>query len=181
VPTDRGVGLAAAGRMSVKNMLPIIGVGSAFAILGLAAARRQSASSERAPAGPGKLQSGVFARVEPTHPAASSDLDGVPVPLTSEFWDAAPESYAVDSQTVQDYPPCPGVSGAGDETDMDGLTEEWLARATQAPAWDDANAADFNDPAEIPADSLSMISEASRHAAGFGLDDSGPESEEEQL
>jgi hypothetical protein len=165
--------------MSVKTMLPIIGVGSAFAILGLAAARRQ-ASSERTPVPGGNRRSGVFARVEPAHHGASAELEGVPVPLTSEFWDAPPESYAVDSQTVQDDPGRPGVSHQSDDLDRDGLTDEWLARATQAPAWDRLDEGDANDPAEIAADSLSMISDASRHAAGFGLDDSEDESDEDR-
>jgi hypothetical protein len=170
--------------MSVKNMLPIIGVGSAFALLGLAAARRQSTSSpERAPKPPeGKRRSGVYARVEPgRQDTNAAQLDGEAVALTSEFWDAPPESYAVDSQTVQDTQTRPGVSPESYETDGDELTAEWLARATQAPAWGEGEGADADDPAEIAADSLSMISEASRHAAGFEHDDSDERSEDERF
>jgi hypothetical protein len=168
--------------MSVKNMLPIIGVGSAFAILGLAASRRSSVSPERATKLPGRnLQSGVHPRVDPSLFDAGAELEGMPVPLTSEFWDAAPESYAVDSQTVQDDPARHGVSPEGFETDRDGLTAEWLARATQAPAWDDVEGADDDDPAEIAADSLSMISDASRHAASFELDDLDEDTDEDRL
>jgi hypothetical protein len=126
------------------------------------------------------MRSGVHARVEP-QPDAADELPGVPVPLTSEFWDAAPESYAVDSQTVQDEPTRPGVSGgAYDEYDRDGLTAEWLARATQAPSWEEVEAGDADDPAEIAADSLSMISEASRHAAAFEFDEADELSDEDR-
>jgi hypothetical protein len=168
--------------MSVKTMLPFIGVGSAFAILGLAASRRSSGSSERASKLPARnLQSGVHPRIDPGFLDRGAELEGVPVPLTSEFWDAAPESYAVDSQTFQDDPVRHGVSPESFDADRDGLTAEWLARATQAPAGEDPDGDDYDDPAEIAADSLSMISDASRHAAAFELDDSDDSTDEDRL
>jgi hypothetical protein len=150
--------------MSVKKMLSVLGVGSAVALLGLAVARRHSSRVTRS--GEPRLGSGVHPRGALADGGA--DLAVAPVLLTSEFWDAAPESYSLMEE--QSLPPA--SLEPYDSLDTEDLTAEWLARATQAPAIDDLSAFDdLNDPAEIPADSLSMISDASRRAAAFDLDD----------
>ena len=99
-----------------------------------------------------------------------------PVALTSEFWDAGPES---DGRAEREELPRPvSPTDAYDAIDIEDLSAEWLARATEAPPADDAAPGfDTDDPAEVPADSLSMISQASRSAAAF--DGEAPEDEEE--
>jgi hypothetical protein len=158
--------------MSAKTILPILGVGSAFAILGLAAARRKHGERiAREGVRERRLESGTHPRV-----ALDGDADDVaftPAPLTSEFWDAAPESSAILEQSSR-----PGASlDSYDAIDTEDLSAEWLARATEAPALaDEPGSDDADDPAEIPADSLSMISDASRRAAAFDDDDEDPSS-----
>lgn len=153
--------------MSVKTMLPILGVGSAVALLGLAASRRRSHGS--LPASPPSersersLSSGVHPRV-----VLDEDASAPAAPLTSEFWDAAPESYSLADESVRT---APGTFEAYDAIDTEDLSAEWLSRATEARSGDDGTAADADDPAEIPADSLSMISDASRHAAAYPYED----------
>src|SRR5688572_21511004 len=144
--------------MSVKSMLPIIGVGSAFAIYGLAKRRRAaSVADEPATWREAQRPSGVHPRVA----LYSDELSLPPVSLGSEFWDAAPESELTEDAVR------PSVSSmeAYDALDTEDLSAEWLARATEAPAFEaHAETAELDDPAEIPADSLSMISDASRYA-----------------
>jgi hypothetical protein len=157
--------------MSVKKILPILGVGSAVALLGLAAVRRQRnhngaalGTRER------RMASGVHPRV------TLDDVEGeAPVGLGSEFWDAAPESYSYMDQAAESVSPMniPARAGAPSEEtydaiDTEDLTGEWLARATEAPASRDD---DTDDPAEIPVDSMSMISDASRRAAGYEIEE----------
>jgi hypothetical protein len=148
--------------MSVKTVLPILGVGSAFAIYGLARARRRSPEADNA--APPARPSGVHERVGP---ASDSDLSVEPLALGSEFWDAAPESELTEDATR------PSVSSESyDTVDTEDLTAEWLTRATEAPPAEAASYAhDVDDPAEIPVDSVSMISDASRHAARLDLED----------
>jgi hypothetical protein len=152
--------------MSVKTMLPILGAGAAVALLGLAAARRHSLS--RGTRSAERRGSGV-------HPRAALAGGGTepgfaPVPLTREFWDAAPESYSFmeEHSRLEAY----------DSLDTEDLSAEWLARATEAPAQGAPSALDdIDDPAEIAADSLSMISDASRRAAQYDPDEPEPSSD----
>jgi hypothetical protein len=168
--------------MSVKTLLPIVGLGSAFAIIGLATARRKShervaedATRQR------RFASGVHPRValdadvrdDDRNADDESDAAFARVPLTSEFWDAPPDSYSLAEQPSR---PGGSLEEAYDTVDTEDLSAEWLARATEAPAIDGASV-DADDPAEIPADSLSMISDASRRAAAFEPDDFEPPSE----
>lgn len=156
--------------MSVKTMLPILGVGSAAVALGLAAARRRSSRLDSPPAGASRRDrpSGIH----PRRDEAESELLA-PVALGSEFWDAAPESEALLELEEQPRPAVPAE--AYDALDIEDLSAEWLSRATEAPAMDETVLGfDADDPAEVPADSLSMISQASRSAAAFdaeALDD----------
>jgi hypothetical protein len=141
-------------------MLPLLGVGSAFAILGLCAARRPAKRAlDNAPATrERRMHSGV-------HPRASldevGDVELAAAELTSDFWDASPESYSL----VDSIGRPASEREAYDALDPEDLSAEWLTRATEAPAAAEAGGFDLDDPAEIPADSVSMISEASRHAA----------------
>ena len=163
----RGVSFALHGLMSVKNMLPIIGVGSAAALIGLVASRR--AASQGAASSTSKQRpSGIMER-RSGHAASSdspSDLPAAPHDLPQGFWDAAPESTAEDPPSL----PSRYMRERIEPSDRDSLSAEWLARATEAPLVEDMDE-DADDPAEIPADSLSMISEASRYAAAHADDD----------
>lgn len=162
-----GVSFALPGLMSVNKMLPIIGVGSAAALIGLVASRRAAAqgaassTSKRRPSGI-VVRGGGDAEAS----ATPSELPATPQGLPQGFWDAAPES-TLDDPLSQ---PARHMRERGDASDRDGLSADWLARATEAPfveSMDD----DVDDPAEIPADSLSMISDASRYAAAQPDDD----------
>jgi len=149
--------------MSVKTMLPILGVGSAFAILGLAAARRHQthhASTNGSLPRAQRPSSGVHPRVA-LDDVSDADLEAMAPALTSDFWDASPESYSL----VGSHGRPANEFESYDAVDTEDLTAEWLARATQAPPDRDFGAFELDDPAEIAADSLSMISDASRHAA----------------
>jgi hypothetical protein len=153
--------------MSVKTMLPLLGVGSAFAILGLCAARRPAKAALDAPLEPRehRMQSGVHPRVS-LDEADGSELAAFAPELTGDFWDAS-----TDSDLLPDsYGRPPGELEAYDALDPEDLSAEWLTRATEAPAGSGHGTFEVDDPAEIPADSISMISDASRHAAGFELD-----------
>jgi hypothetical protein len=172
-------GLQHVDSMSVKTLLPIVGVGSAFAIIGLATARRRSnervaRDGVREP----RLASGVHPRVALDADVRDGDREGegdaafAGVPLTREFWDAAPDSYSLTEEPSRPAVPLE----AYDTVDTEDLTAEWLTRATQAPGLRDTFD-EADDPAEIPADSQSMISAASRHAATFEPDDVEPESD----
>src|SRR5688572_8779437 len=154
------------GAMSVKTMLPILGVGSAAVALGLAAARRRTSRLDSLPAGASRRArpSGIHSRQD----EAENELRS-PVALGSEFWDA-PESESRLELEEQPRPAAPAE--AYDALDIEDLSAEWLSRATEAPATDESELGfDADDPAEVPADSLSMISQASRNAAAFDAEE----------
>jgi hypothetical protein len=148
--------------MSLKTMLPFLGVGSAFAILGLCAARRPARRAiDNAPARrEHRMQSGVHPRVS-LAAAGDEELAALAPELTSDFWDPSPESFAVADSLSRPA----SEREAYDALDPEDLSAEWLTRATEAPPTPEAGLFDLDDPAEIPADSMSMVSEASRHAA----------------
>jgi hypothetical protein len=153
--------------MSVKTMLPLLGVGSAFAILGLCAARRPARAALDArlqPRDP-RMQSGVHPRVS-LDEADGSELAAFAPELTGDFWDASPDSDSLP----ESYGRPPGELEAYDAVDPEDLSAEWLTRATEAPAGGGRGGFEVDDPAEIAADSISMISDASRRAAGRELD-----------
>ena len=179
----RGVTLADPAPMAVKKMLPIIGVGSAAALIGLVASRR-FASPRTASPGLGSRQRPSGIRVRPQGELPPSDeLPAAPQELPPEFWDAAPESASREEEMApsafahEPYESSDRMAPSAfarepyESSDRDDLTAEWLARATQAPGLDDTPGEDPDDPAEIPADSLSMISDASRYAAAQPDDD----------
>lgn len=152
--------------MSVKTMLPLLGVGSALAILGLCAARRPAKAAFDARLEPRehRMQSGVHPRVS-LDEADGSELTAFAPELTGDFWDASPDSDSMP----ESYGRPPGELEAYDALDPEDLSAEWLTRATEAPAGG-GRGLEVDDPAEIPADSISMISDASRHAAAIELD-----------
>jgi hypothetical protein len=84
------------------------------------------------------------------------------VVLPLAFWDAAAEL-----DTEDDLPRATHALGVADEPydsiDIEDASATWLARATQSPTRPSSD--DLDDPAEIAADSMSMVSEASRSAA----------------
>lgn len=112
------------------------------------------------------MQSGVHPRVS-LNEADGAALAALAPELTSDFWDAAPESSALPDS----YGRPPAELEPYDALDPEDLSAEWLTRATEAPAAGGSGAFDIDDPAEIAADSLSMISDASRHAAGRDIDE----------
>ena len=91
------------------------------------------------------------------------DLGPREVVLPLAFWDAA-----ADLDTEDDLPPAAHALGTADDSydsiDIEDASLTWLARATETGSGDSGD--DVDDPAEIAADSLSMVSEASRAAAG---------------
>jgi hypothetical protein len=97
--------------------------------------------------------------------------------LPLAFWDAAAEL------DIEDDLPHPShalgtIDDAYDSFDLEDASATWLARATQSP--DPNGPSDVDDPAEIAADSMSMVSEASRLAAGAdpsGFEDTPPASQ----
>ncbi len=105
-------------------------------------------------------------------------MDGLLAPhaaLPLAFWDSGPDSeeriglgVGADADEAVD-----GDDGANPEeiAEAYAASAEWLARATETPP-SDGDAFDLadDDPAEIAADSTSMISDASRLAA-FGLEE----------
>lgn len=107
------------------------------------------------------------------HPRVSLDdvddaeLAALAPALTNDFWDAPPESYSLAEMPSRP----PSDLDTYDALDPEDLSAEWLTRATEAPAGVDSNGFGVDDPAEIPADSMSMVSEASRHAAAQSLDE----------
>lgn len=153
--------------MSVKNMLPIIGVGSAAALIGLVASRR-AASQGAANSTSKQRPSGIAVRR--SRDAAVGDalpeVPEVPHGLPQGFWDAAPESVAEEPLSL----PSRYVRERDEALDREDISADWLARATQAP-FAEYTDDDADDPAEIAADSLSMISDASRRAAAHVEDD----------
>jgi hypothetical protein len=155
--------------MSVKTLLPIVAAGSALAIFGVARARRKSHP-------PNGSESSIVRRNSHIQALSPREEDGdsstfAHVPLTRDFWDGTSAAEpAPDSVPVLSARPKMS-SEAYDALDTEDLSLEWLARATQAPRFAEAGEADdADDPAEIPADSLSMVSDASRRAAGAPSD-----------
>src|SRR5262245_15788606 len=116
--------------MSVKTMLPILGVGSAVALLGLAAARRQANRPHADGLTPhDRSASGVHPRAN-LDDDAEVDLEALAPALTSDFWDASPESYSL----VETHSRPASELETYDALDTEDLTTEWLTRATEAPA-----------------------------------------------
>lgn len=167
--------------MPIKTaVIPILGAGAALAIIGFVAARRElpkqrlfaraskavkALKAVKADSGNelDRLRATAHASRGPTlargwSSTAEPHHDTV---LPIAFWDAAAELDAHDE--AHRRASLSESRDAYDTLDADELSAEWLSRATQSPAGDEFY--DLDDPAEIAADSMSMISEASRSAA----------------
>jgi hypothetical protein len=108
------------------------------------------------------------------HPAAAGvpaeSAGAQPSVLPIAFWDAASEQL-----DVEEAPPTPRMTSSRDPYDAlnpEDLGVEWLSRATEAF---DLRREPVDDPAEVPADSASMVSDASRFAATLPSDEPASE------
>lgn len=136
--------------------------------------RRGRVSPERnqdPAASPEPRESGVepFAAEKAGGPISAHTPGSVALPRA--FWDAGADQD-VDAVDIGDDVPSARAFARGrlaqpDAPDADHLGEYWLASATQT--WDMQPHSGIDDPAEIPADSMSMISDASRAAASLDL------------
>jgi hypothetical protein len=149
--------------MSLKMVaIPFLAAGAALAMFKLVSIRRMPAhslsrmtrprvSAEAGPAGRLAGAAGVLSEQDRPKPSV----------LPIAFWDAASEQIE-----AEDVPPTARVMasrGTYDSLDPEDLGLEWLSRATES--FDVRSTLSEDDPAEMPADSMSMISEASRFAA----------------
>jgi hypothetical protein len=156
---------------SLKHLtIPLLATGAAIAVFGLVAGRRE-ARAGRARSG-GKLatnKGATLARAVDARVKAAESRPRRPV-LPVAFWDVA--ELDGDEQRPASSASYPMM----DSEDSSGA--RWLARATQSPDGDEFD--DLDDPAEVAADSMSMISEASRAAARLDPSDPEESSEEER-
>jgi hypothetical protein len=150
--------------------IPLLAAGAAIAVFSLVVAGRREAPAARVTYG-GKLDAknkATLSRAVEMQGKAAESRPRRPV-LPIAFWDIA--ELDVDEQR-----PASSESYAVDNDDSSGA--RWLARATQSPDGDEFD--DLDDPAEVAADSMSMISEASRAAAGLDPSDVDEASEEDR-
>jgi hypothetical protein len=151
--------------------IPLLAAGAAIAVFSLVAAGRREAPAARVTYG-GKHDAKnklTLATDVDQPPKAAESRPRRPV-LPIAFWDIA-------ELDADEHRPASSESYAMDDSD-DSSGARWLARATQSPDGDEFD--DLDDPAEIAADSMSMISEASRAAAGLDPADAAEGSEEER-
>lgn len=150
-------------RMSIKTILiSAFAASAAVAVVGLVSGRRDVLSREPSPRGRplAATKRTRLAELPPRH-----------MVLPIAFWDAA-----ADEESEDELPRDGSHALGSPEEPYDSIAPEdasvtWLARATQTHA---AGTEEIDDPAEIAADSMSMISEASRSAADVdpsGFDD----------
>lgn len=162
--------------MSIPRIvLAGLAAGGLLAAIALANSRRErSRERELALRSP----SAVEPWLEPTAARAStgerSEVAPGDIVLPLAFWDAAAELDPEDELPLASH--ALGLSEEPyDSIALEDASATWLSRATQAPA---PPGADIDDPAEIAADSMSMVSEASRNAAADRslFEERGPES-----
>jgi hypothetical protein len=162
--------------MPFKSILiPLLGAGAALAVVGLVFGRRDAISEREVKRG-GKAVARPKAVRAPKLFAVQEILpDQMVLPLA--FWDATADLDTEDDLPLASHPL--GLSEEPyDSIDLEDASATWLARATQTPGGITSSPVD--DPAEIAADSRSMVSDASRAAAGAevaDLDDEAAESE----
>jgi hypothetical protein len=153
--------------MSVKVIaLPVLAAGVAVAVFSFVLGRRESPnhrpSVDRMKTEEKRAWRQPTPRRGPStfEPQQRGALRETVLPLA--FWDAALELQA-DDETERALLPADSREAFDTDQllDTDDLGAQWVARATRS----DDVLDDLNDPAEIPADSVSMISEASRSAA----------------
>jgi hypothetical protein len=164
--------------MSVKVIaLPILAAGVVVAVFSLVLGRRES-PHQRPSVERMKTEDKPVGRQVAAKFRSRPQQDDVPreVVLPLAFWDAALELEAEDDTERTTLPADSREAFDTDQLlDTDELGAQWLSRATRsddAPGLDDTN-----DPAEIPADSGSMISEASRSAASADTAEAEEDSE----
>lgn len=152
--------------------LPLLATGAAIAVFSWVGGRRE-APAARLTLGGGNLDSknkaSLARAVEKQEEEAAEGRPRRSV-LPIAFWDIA------ELERDEQRPTSSSESYAAVDTDSSSGAR-WLARATQSPEGEELD--DRNDPAEIAADSLSMISEASRAAAGHDPSDADDEASEE--
>lgn len=155
-------------RPSLKTlMLPLLAAGAALFVIGFVAARREAPAPRVSYIGKLDPKNDVSrARGVEAQEKASESRPRRPV-LPIAFWDVT----ELDGEEPR---PASSQSYAAMEDSDDASGARWLARATQSSDGDDDLEA-RDDPAEVAADSMSMISEASRAAAG------GEPSDEDEL
>lgn len=110
-----------------------------------------------------------FAAAEPRGPSSAHTPGSVALPRA--FWDVGADhdvdTRDLDEDVLSARQFARGRLAQPDAPDAERLGEYWLASATQT--WDMQPHSGIDDPAEIPADSMSMISDASRAAASLDL------------
>jgi hypothetical protein len=168
--SGHGSTLAPSFRMNPKVIaIPIVAAGVALAMVKLASLRRAPhltpahAPRPRVSAAHGAPDTSD-GRLAST-PGVLSQGPGSTTVLPIAFWDAASEQIEDDEAPIT-----PRVKDARDTYDSiapEDLGVEWLSRATEAF---DVGEGSEDDPAEIAADSRSMISEATRFAATSASD-----------
>jgi hypothetical protein len=152
-------------RMSIKAFaLPLLAAGGAFLVFRAVAARRTSTrEAGRSPRVKGApKERPARAEVVSTRERSGSRQRGLQAETTlpAAFWDAGAES---DPDSISDV----ALAFEPEDTD-DRPNLRWVdAQRFEVMQYDD----DADDPAEIAADSVSMISEASRTAASMSLAD----------
>lgn len=139
--------------MSIQRILvPVLAVGGLLAVIAAASQRRERARDrdlERA--------------IRPS--SATPEFAELPpgeIVLPLAFWDATAELDLEDELPLASH--ALGLSEEPyDSMSLEDASATWLSRATQTPLAHGSE--EIDDPAEIAADSMSMISEASRSAA----------------
>ena len=161
---------------SLKHLtIPLLATGAAIAVFGLVAGRRQARAGRSTYGGKRGARNLDARNRAPLARAVDGRVKAVesrprrPV-LPVAFWDVA--ELDGDEQRPASSANYPMM----DSEDSSGA--RWLARATQSPDGEEFD--DLDDPAEVAADSMSMISEASRAAAGLDPSDAEESSERER-
>ena len=170
--------------MSVKVIaLPILAAGVVVAVFSFVLGRREAPTQRLSPSiDRTRTEAKLLRRLAtPNRGPSVSDVQQKDTPreviLPLAFWDAALELQA-DDETERTLLPADSREAFDTDQllDADDLGAQWLARATRADDMQGLN--DMNDPAEIPAGSGSMISDASRSAAS--VDDSAANEDSER-
>jgi hypothetical protein len=158
--------------MSLKVIaIPIVAAGVALAMFKLVSLRRAPAHAPRPRvSAPQQARDTADGHVASTA-GVPSEGPGSTTVLPIAFWDAATEQLQDDEATATSRTE-KRSRDTYDSIAPEDLGVEWLSRATEA--FDMRDGAE-DDPAEVAADSLSMIGEATRFAAASPSE--SPESE----
>lgn len=150
----------------VPVVVPFVAAGVAIAVYRLASVRRWARRELPRASAADRDGSRVFVGAAGPRPGRAispvTSLEGPrsePTVLPIAFWDAA--SARLDDEDAPPTARAPSRLDAYDSIAPEDLGVEWLGRATEA--FEPSASAD--DPAEVAADSVSMVSQASRFAA----------------